>query len=288
MSLRSKFYKRYEIFNFMKRLFATQFNLDPKNSVLDGLDYVREFFSKKYQVDLKDLEEFKNDNESFCINFKKKSKNHLNIDLSGIRILEEQGNNIRRKFLTDIIFKKSNKKLEVGISQSLFGTSPIDIFSVNNTKPLIVKKLLDKLGSDFDLDFFKISDKPIELFYNQDNNIKEIGKFLSCKLKTKMPLIYVSATKLNKHLIIADKLAKNLYGEAHVILEKSNSIKTKLKNYSNFKNPYNGAIGIFWPLTEKNYFLIQDSKLNSENITNQFRKIQKHLTFSENLKYENL
>lgn len=272
----------------MKRLFATQFNLNPQNSVLDGLDYVREFFSKKYKINLKNLEEFKNDDESFCINFKKKSKNQLNINLSGIRILEQQGDNIRRKFLTDIIFKKNNKKLEVGISQSLMGDSPIDLLSINNTKPIIVKKILDNLGSDYDLDFNKISDNPIELFYEQDNRIKEIGNFLSGGLKTKLPLIYVSATKLNRHLIMADKLAEKLYGEANVILEKSNSIKTKLKNYSNYKNPYNGAIGIFWPLTEKNYFFIQDSKLNSENITNKFREIQKHLTFPKNLKYENL
>jgi len=60
-----------------------------------------------------------------------------------------------------------------------------------------------------------------------------------------LPVIYISATPANNYLVDPDELAQQLYGIAYVYKEPNFSFAQQLKFYCKYKNPHNGAIGVF-------------------------------------------
>lgn len=77
----------------------------------------------------------------------------------------------------------------------------------------------------------------------------------------------------NDYQLKVEELAIDLAGIAHVIAEKDISISKKMKDLTGGKNPYNGAIGIYYQTGEYVRFRKSD-----ETNCNQFRyKIAKNI-----------
>lgn len=112
-------------------------------------------------------------------------------------------------------------------------------------RPYLLKELVAEGWGEAD---GKLHTNNIPYIITQDNiNIAE--KLIMGKSEYMMPVVYVSAKKNNDGIYIdSDELAKDLAGVAHVMVEESCECTHILKNITDGKNPYNGAVQIFFAL----------------------------------------
>ncbi|POF63665.1 hypothetical protein CFR73_03780 [Novacetimonas maltaceti] len=115
-------------------------------------------------------------------------------------------------------------------------------------KPYLVKALLKDNWGGFDKDI-EVCDEPLWLEDNGDD--LALAKLILDGHATKwLPVVYVSATGRNRWRLTEDqinKLAYDLGGVAHVVVEPSRNFSIRLKDASDGRNVYNGALGIAMP-----------------------------------------
>jgi len=116
-------------------------------------------------------------------------------------------------------------------------------------KPLIVMRLIERFSGGLD-DFFRVSIEP----YNLDTSKEDLNvatKVINGETDNRLPIIYISSKyhyNEHPHNIIPERLARKVCGLAHVVIEPADKLfSTKLKNETNAKNAYAGAVGIYWP-----------------------------------------
>ena len=88
--------------------------------------------------------------------------------------------------------------------------------------------------------------------------------------KYQLPLIYVSCKKDGSQKIDCEKLGQMLFCSAFVVYENNVDFSKRLAKRTNGRNPYNGAVGIFW----KNRYRIFTNK---ESEKDYFQIISKYL-----------
>lgn len=115
-------------------------------------------------------------------------------------------------------------------------------------KPYLVKALLKEGwgGLDGEID---VCDEPLWLEDNrEDLALAEL--VLAGRASRWLPIIYVSATGHDEWLLTQDeitKLAYDLGGVAHVVVEPNRAFSIRLRDASEGRNVYNGALGIAMP-----------------------------------------
>lgn len=127
--------------------------------------------------------------------------------------------------------------------------------------PYIFKKLIrDGIGG---IDSgIPVSDKPL---YIDENNLDLVVDLITNNKVYSMPVIYVSHPfSTAEYELDVEELAKDMAGSAHVFVEKSSEVSKLLKDSTESKNAYNGAIDIFcngdsfrylrWPEVTANQF----------------------------------
>jgi len=67
------------------------------------------------------------------------------------------------------------------------------------------------------------------------------------KLFGKNPIVYVSASFYGGYTLDVNRLANDLSGMAHVVVEPNRPFSLRLKLEANSENVYGGSIGIYWP-----------------------------------------
>jgi hypothetical protein len=115
-------------------------------------------------------------------------------------------------------------------------------------KPYIVKALLKELwgGLDGEID---VCDEPLWLDDN-DEDLALAERVISGTASSRLPIVYASATGHEHWLLTVDelmKLAYDLGGVAHVVVEPNRSFSMRLRDASEGRNVYNGALGIAMP-----------------------------------------
>ncbi len=115
-------------------------------------------------------------------------------------------------------------------------------------KPYLVKALLKEGwgGLDGEID---VCDEP--LWLEDDEEDVALAKLvLSGQASRSLPIVYVSATGHDEWLLSQDEIAKLAYdlgGVAHVVVEPSRTFSIRLRDASEGRNVYNGALGIAAP-----------------------------------------
>ncbi len=116
-------------------------------------------------------------------------------------------------------------------------------------RPLIVMRLIEKFSGGLD-DVFETSIEPRYLL-NSDEDLHVAAKVINGDTDNRLPVIYVSSKYFyneHPHNIIPERLARKVCGLAHVLIEPGDKkFSIKLKNETNGKNSYAGAVGIYWP-----------------------------------------
>ena len=108
---------------------------------------------------------------------------------------------------------------------------------------------------------FVVPDNGLEVSFISTNinegNVKLLAQIINSEIKFSLPVVYVSKTYDNNDPLDVDRLARYLRGVAHVLIQESSDTSSMIRQRCNDKNPYYGAIGIYYPTTtyHKNRFL---------------------------------
>lgn len=109
-------------------------------------------------------------------------------------------------------------------------------------RPTLLKMVVkDNYGAmDNDL---KTDDRYIMI---DEDNIGIIEKIILNNQEYAMPVVYVTPSFYNEYKVNYKELAAELAGVAHVIVERNSDIARKLQVSTDSKNPYNGAVQIYY------------------------------------------
>ncbi|HDD8572043.1 TPA: hypothetical protein PBO53_004596, partial [Escherichia coli] len=171
------------------------------------------------------------------------------------------------KWVTDISINKNLKTDTMWIQvESSVVSQDAAYLAPQPKKPLVVMRLIDKFSGGLD-DIFKVSVEPHSLD-DTDEHLNIAAKVINGETDNRLPIIYVSSKYFfneHAHNIIPERLARKVCGLAHVLIEPSNRLfSIKLKNETNAKNAYAGAVGIYWPRGQNISFYRRGEKTAKE------------------------
>ncbi|EPE1914346.1 hypothetical protein ACSGV2_001941 [Escherichia coli] len=171
------------------------------------------------------------------------------------------------KWVTDISINKNLKTDTMWIQvESSVVSQDAAYLAPQPKKPLVVMRLIDKFPGGLD-DIFKVSVEPHSLD-DTDEHLNIAAKVINGETDNRLPIIYVSSKYFfneHAHNIIPERLARKVCGLAHVLIEPSNRLfSIKLKNETNAKNAYAGAVGIYWPRGQNISFYRRGEKTAKE------------------------
>ena len=110
-------------------------------------------------------------------------------------------------------------------------------------KPLLVRTLLEPLGGGKDGDLM-VASTPHVL---GNTEIEIASRIILSKAECRLPTVYVSSKFAGGHLLDVNKLASDLQGMAHVVVEPNRPFSVRLKLETDSQNVYGGGVGIYWP-----------------------------------------
>jgi hypothetical protein len=225
--------------------YAIEFPVDSSQSASTFLSAVREWIlgSRHTSFSKTDLE-----NDSGAEEWQAKKPSESIETLIAISATSESAaarytkNDGNLEWVTSIVFSKQSADSWVGVRVSCESLHPSTRLP-NPKKPIVVRTLINRLGGGYDGDF-QVSDKPIFL---GNNDIEFAAHCISGKAKYRLPLIYVSSTYQQGHIVDVAKLATALSGMAHVMAEPNRAFSIRLMSEVDSQNVYGGTIGIYWP-----------------------------------------
>ena len=129
-------------------------------------------------------------------------------------------------------------------------------------KPVLVRTILGELGGGPD-GALQVGDSPLRL---HDVDVALAGNLIRAEAGTRLPIVYVSAGFLGKYLVDARKLAYDLCGMAHVVLEPNRPFSVRLRIDVAAQNVYGGTVGVYWPegTGRRSFFLGSEFESSSE------------------------
>lgn len=121
--------------------------------------------------------------------------------------------------------------------------------------PNLMKDIFWSEYGDFDGKFLT-NNRPY-IFGKAD--AKWLADFLNGKTAGLNPIVYVSvSSSQGLPLVDCNKLAHELMGQAHVVVEGSPHVARMMRDLTNGENPYDGRIGVYLPSGEHTVFSIRD------------------------------
>lgn len=110
-------------------------------------------------------------------------------------------------------------------------------------KPVVVRKLLQDLGGSSDGPLH-VRNAPHEL---ENVDIDIAARLISGVAGCRLPIVYVSSGYRGDYIVDSNKLANDLCGMAHVVVEPNRPFSIRLKLEVDSENVYGGTIGVYWP-----------------------------------------
>ncbi len=110
-------------------------------------------------------------------------------------------------------------------------------------KPVVVRTLLQALGGGRDGEL-QVGQ---EAYYLSNTEIEKAAKLIVGDSECRLPIVYVSASFYGGYTLDVNRLASDLSGMAHVVVEPNRPFSLRLKLEANSENVYGGSIGIYWP-----------------------------------------
>lgn len=146
------------------------------------------------------------------------------------------------EWLTSVVFSRTGADSWVGIRVSCESAHPAVRLPAAK-KPVLVRTLLDALGGSSD-GALRVSGTPLRL----DNaDIDVASQLIAGDSGCRLPVVYVSAAFNGGHIVDVDRLARDLAGMAHVVVEPNRHFSLRLKIEVDSENVYGGTVGVYWP-----------------------------------------
>ena len=143
---------------------------------------------------------------------------------------------------TDFVLNFSYMRLAIRLDRSFmpFFQSFDSAFSIPYFVSLLINKKLLK-----DDGLLPITREP---FVIEKNNIGILVDIICGRVSYNLPVVYVSKTKYDQYPVSVGKLANQLRGIAHVLVQQDGWTNYDIRRLCESKNEYYGAIGIYYPL----------------------------------------
>lgn len=143
---------------------------------------------------------------------------------------------------TTVIGSKGENAFWVSVRNSC---SCVDVSTQiqSSKKPFVIKLLLNVLGGGVDGQF-EVDKKPHLL---DEYDVDMAASFMAGEADNYLPVVYCSYPARSCERIDFEKLAFDLCGLAHVVVEPSRFFSKELTYKVFQRNVYGGAVGIYWP-----------------------------------------
>jgi len=92
------------------------------------------------------------------------------------------------------------------------------------------------------------------------------ARLISGSSECRLPIVYVSSGYQGDYIVNSDRLASELGGMAHVVLEPNRAFSLRLKLEVGSENVYGGTIGVYWPdgAGRRSFFLGREYESSAE------------------------
>lgn len=173
-------------------------------------------------------------------------------DRAGIRYTRTEGS---LQWITTAVFSRENCKSWVGIRVAC-ESSHAETCLPQAKKPVLVKTLLQELGGAKD-GCLSISDRCVRL---TNTDIELAARLIRGEAGCRLPIIYVSVEFGGAYIVDPNRLARELAGMAHVVVEPNRPFSHRLKIDVGAENVYGGTVGMYLPEGggRRSYFLGRD------------------------------
>jgi hypothetical protein len=84
-------------------------------------------------------------------------------------------------------------------------------------------------------------------FRLKDTDIDLAARLIAGRSGCRLPIVYVSAGFQGNYIVDSDRLASDLGGMAHVVVEPNRPFSLRLKIEVDSENVYGGTVGVYWP-----------------------------------------
>lgn len=225
--------------------FATEFSVDADRTTADFLQAMATWISGSPHSGLsaemlRDLPQqaevrVENGNE----NVQSLVASSREVDLAGIRYSRHDDD---LEWLTTVVFSRTSSDAWVGIrveceSQHAAARLP------SAKKPVVVRTVLESLGG--------AADGPLQIRGKAhalaNTDIDLAAKLIRGEAGCRLPIVYVSARFQGGYILDVDRLAADVSGMAHVVVEPNRPFSVRLQLEVDSENVYDGTIGIYWP-----------------------------------------
>lgn len=146
------------------------------------------------------------------------------------------------EWVSTVVFSRTSSDTWVGLRVSCESHHPA-VRLPPAKKPVLVRSILGTLGGGSD-GTLRVADSPMFL---KDVDVDLAGRLIRGEVGARLPIVYVSAGFFGKHLVDTRKLAADLSGMAHVVVEPNRPFSVRLKLEVGGQNVYGGTVGVYWP-----------------------------------------
>lgn len=225
--------------------FATEFTVDATRTTSDFLHAMVTWISGSPHTNLaaEKLQEILQQNEALVQSGNEKVQSLVScsddINLAGIRYSR---NDDDLEWLTTVVFSRTKSDAWIGIRVEC-ESQHTAAYLPSAKKPFVVRTVLDSLGG--------AEDGPLQIrdqahLLAQDD-IDLAAKLIRGDAGCRLPIVYISAPFKAERPLKFDRLAKDLSGMAHVVVEPNRPFSVRLQLEVESENVYGGAVGIYWP-----------------------------------------
>ncbi len=225
--------------------FATEFPVEADRTTVDFLQAMVTWISGPPHTGLSAemLRDLLQKDEAHVENGKEKVQSLLatspDVDLAGIRYSRHDND---LEWLTTVVFSRTSSDAWVGVrveceSQHAAARLP------SAKKPVVVRTVLESLGG--------AADGPLPIrdtaHILTNTDIDLAAKLIRGDAGCRLPIVYVSARFQGGYILDVNRLAADLSGMAHVVVEPNRPFSVRLQLEVDSENVYGGTIGIYWP-----------------------------------------
>lgn len=172
---------------------------------------------------------------------------------------------------TDFILDCANHILAF----QLYRDAPEDVDYVHPvfSLPVLVRKIISAgyAASDKGLE---VTDKPI---LARDEDADDMARIILRETVYNMPVVYMSCESDGHCVVNPYMVAEKLNGVAHVVFETTRSLSFSLRDKTDGRNPYAGAIEIFYSNGNRKFLPVQVSGTHSQKVYTIVNTVFEHL-----------
>lgn len=162
-----------------------------------------------------------------------------NEDAAGIKYTRRDD---ELEWVTTVVYSRTGFDSWVGARVSCESSHPA-VRLPPARKPVVIRTLLQELGGASD-SLLRVGSFPLH-FDNADIDLA--ARLIAGTSGCRLPIVYVSAGFQGTYIVDSGRLASDLAGMAHVVVEPNRPFSLRLKIEVDSENVYGGTVGVYWP-----------------------------------------